>query len=88
MKDVLRYTKGTKEVGLLYKRSSHFNIIAWSDADWARDQDNRKSRSGIVITIGNNPVIWFSRLQSIVATSTAEAEFYALSECTKAVKWT
>jgi len=37
--------------------------------------------------MGTGPTSWNSKLQSYVATSTAEAEYYALSECTKQVLW-
>lgn len=86
LKDVLRYLKDTLDFGLHY-HGNYMDFEAWSDADWARDQDKRRSRSGIVLTMGGNPVVWMSRMQPTVAVSTAEAEFYALSECARAVQW-
>lgn len=87
MKQVVRYLQGTKQVGLVFKKGCDGTLEAWSDADWARDQDKRRSRSGIVLTIGGNPVSWTSKLQPSVALSTCEAEFYALSECVREVNW-
>ena len=87
MKYLLRYLKGTADYGLKFTKNSGSVLKAWSDADWARDQDKRRSRSGIVLTIGGNPVCWTSKLQPSVAVSTAEAEFYALSECVRDVNW-
>lgn len=87
MKDVPLYLKGTMDYGIRYRNNSTTKLEAWSDADWARDQDKRRSRSGIAIFTGVNPVLWSSKLQPCVATSTAETEFHALSKCTKAVHW-
>ena len=87
MKHVLRYLKGTKDFGLCIEKGSTAVLEAWSDADWARDQDKRRSRSGILLTIGRNPVMWTSKMQTSVAMSTSEAEFLALSECVRDTNW-
>lgn len=62
MKRVQRYLKGTKDMFLCFKRHCRNQIKSWSDADWGRDQDKRRSRSGMLTTIGGNPVSWMSRL--------------------------
>ena len=87
MKNVLRYLKGSMDFVLEVKSGSGNRLDAWSDADWARNLEKHRSRSGILLTIGGSSVLWSSKLQPCVAVSTAEAEFYALSECVKAVKW-
>ena len=87
MKHVIRYLSGTQDYGLVFKKKCGHDLGAWSDAEWARDEHKRRSRSGILITIGSNPVIWTSKLQPSVALSTTEAEFYALSECIREVNW-
>jgi len=37
--------------------------------------------------MGNSPISWFSKKQSTVATSTAEAEYISTTECAKKVLW-
>lgn len=49
--------------------------------------DQRRSTSGMVFTAGGNPVIWRSSLQKVVALSTTEAEYIALSEDVKEGVW-
>lgn len=53
----------------------------YSDANWATDVNDRKSVSGYLILCGGNPVAWFSKKQSCVALSTAEAEYVAAAAC-------
>ena len=87
MKHVIGYLSGKLDYGLVVKKTSGHKLESWSDADWGSDQDKRRSRSGTLLTIGNNPVIWTSKLLPTGALSTAEAEFYALSQCVCEVTW-
>jgi hypothetical protein len=50
-------------------------IDGYVDADWGSCPDTRKSVSGYVLKIAGGPVAWAARRQSIVALSTAEAEY-------------
>jgi len=82
---IMGYLKCTINYGL--KFNSNSNIKAYSDADYAGDKDTRKSTTGYIITIGDTPISWCSKLQHCVSTSTAEAEYYSLSECSKQCIW-
>ena len=53
----------------------------------AGDLDNRRSTSGHVYLVGGGTVIWYSKHQSTVATSTAEAEYIALYHATREAIW-
>ena len=85
-KHVLRYLKHTVNYCLTYRKSNKLQLVAFSDADWAGDVDSRKSTSGFCVKLNNESacVAWSSKLQTTVATSTAEAEmcacFYASQE--------
>jgi hypothetical protein len=70
------YIKNTSNYGLWFK-SSDQDMEVFSDADWANDPDTRKSISGILIKAWGCPVIWQSKKQTIVATSTKAAETIA-----------
>lgn len=82
-KRILRYLQGTKEMGLTYIKNKTTDVVlqGYSDADWARDKNDRKSVSGGIILHGENPVSWFSKKQGCVALSTAEAEYVAAATC-------
>lgn len=78
-KRILRYLKATANKGLVYYVQSNQSeqLIAYSDADWAGDKTDRKSTSGCVIFYCGNPIHWYSKKQTSVALSTAEAEYVA-----------
>jgi hypothetical protein len=58
-------------------------INGYSDADWAGELPSRKSTSGYVFMINGGAVSWKSQTQPVVALSTAEAEYVAISEAAK-----
>lgn len=87
VKDLLRYLKGTSNLGLAYKRAPKLDINVFTDADWAGDTKERKSTSGLIITLGGSPVIFASRQQPTVALSSTEAEFVAACEGAKEILW-
>jgi hypothetical protein len=64
-------------------------IAAYTDADYAGDLTMRKRTSGLLCTANGAPIaiIWRSKLQTIVAQSTAEAEFVAASMAVQAIMW-
>lgn len=63
------------------------SLVGYSDSDWAGDVLNKKSTSGFILYIGNGPILWQSKLQSIVALSSTEAEYVALSSTAKETTW-
>ena len=86
-KRVLRYVKGTLDLGLKFERSNDFELVGYSDADWAGDVDTRKSTSGYVFMLGNAVISWASKKQSVVALSTTEAEYIALCSASQETVW-
>jgi hypothetical protein len=56
-------------------------ITSFCDSDWGGCVNTRYSRSGHVVFIGNGPVVWYSKRQTNVAQSSAEAEFIAKAPC-------
>ena len=49
VKRIIRYLKGTRDLGILYMRSAEDDLIGFSDSDWAGDLDNSKSTSGYLL---------------------------------------
>ena len=76
---VVRYLKGTPGKGLLFRKSKDLFVEVYTDADWAGCVNDRRSTSGICTFLGGNLVTWRSKKQSVVARSSAEAEFRALA---------
>lgn len=85
VKRIFRYLAGTKTMGLHYKKGGDNVLVAYADADFAGDMPSRKSTSGIVLMMNGGAILSKSKLQDIVALSTAEAELIALTECAREV---
>jgi len=76
---IVRYLKGTTSYGILFQPNKHLKIQAYTDADWAGDQQDRRSTSGYFTLVGGNLVTWRSKKQKVVALSSAEAEFRGIA---------
>ena len=89
VKRILKYLRGTTDFALCYSFVSTGNqeLIAYTDADYAGDLNDRKSRSGSILFLNNGPVLWISRKQPCTATSTTESEYVAASLTSKEVVW-
>lgn len=82
LKHVLRYLQETKNFGLKFvKIKQYLNVSAFVDADFANDENDRKSITGFLIKLGGNAIFWKSKKQGIVTLSSCEAEYVALSHC-------
>ncbi|RVW73200.1 Retrovirus-related Pol polyprotein from transposon RE1 [Vitis vinifera] len=77
---ILRYLKMTPGKGLFFQRTTKKEIEIFSDADWAGSLTNRRSTSGYCSFVWGNLVTWRSKKQSVVARSSAEAEFRAMTQ--------
>ena len=86
-KKVLRYLQGTKENMLTYRRSDQLEVIGYSDSDYAGCVDSRKSTFGYLFLLAGGAISWKSGKQSVIATSTMEAEFVACFEATIHALW-
>lgn len=90
-KHCIRYLLGMKNLGITFniETSSHPGCIpqftACSDSDWVSDTADFKSTTGYVIMLNNGPICWRSRKQTVVAKSSAEAEYIAASTCAQEV---
>lgn len=84
---VFQYLKGTPGNGVLFKRREKLLLEAYTDADYAGSIINRRSISGYCTFLGENPVTWRSKKQSVVARSSAEAEFRAMADGVCELPW-
>lgn len=86
---VLRYLKGSANLGLTYTRDGKYpnRLIAAADADFAACVTTRRSISSYVCMLNGGAVSWKSRQQKAVATSTSQAEFVSASWAADEVLW-
>lgn len=87
VKWLLRYLKGSLDLKLMFTQEDEFKVQGYSDSDFGGDLDKKRSLSGYVFTVGGNTVSWKSSLQPVVALSTTEAEYIALTEAVKEAIW-
>ncbi|GJR48970.1 retrovirus-related pol polyprotein from transposon TNT 1-94 [Tanacetum coccineum] len=81
VKRIFRYLKGKPTLGLWYSRDSPFELVAYTDSDYARATQDRKSTTGGCQFLGNRLISWQCKKQTMVATSTTEAEYVAAASC-------
>ena len=89
-KHVLRYLKGTQELGLTFKKSvSPLNLEGFCDSDWGASTTDRRSITGYNFQLSSTgPLIsWKSHKQQTVALSTCEAECVALANAVQEAKF-
>jgi hypothetical protein len=80
VKSVLRYLAGTRDYALEYRggaSTGRGELEGYVDADFAACRDTRRSRTGYLFMLYGGAVSWQSKLQPVVAMSTAEAEYVA-----------
>jgi hypothetical protein len=87
LKRILKYVKSTLNLGSWYGRQTELNLIGFTDADFAGDKLDRKSTSGTCQFLGGSLVSWSSRKQTLVALSTAEAEYIAAGSYCTQILW-
>lgn len=86
VKKVFRYLKGTMDLELAYKGGLQ-PLRGYSDADYGGDSATRRFTSGYTFLIGSAPISWLSKLQTVVALSTCEAELMAQTLAAKEATW-
>ena len=86
VKWILRYLRGTTKK-CLYFGKGELKVQGYVDADFGGEVDHRRSTTGYIFTVGTTAVSWMSRIQKIVALSTTEAEYVAVTEASKELIW-
>nr|GEV18748.1 hypothetical protein [Tanacetum cinerariifolium] len=87
VKRIFRYLKGKLHLGLWYPKDSRFNLVAYSDSDYARTSVDRKSTTGGCQFLRCRLISWQCKKQTIVATSPIDAEYVAAACCCVQVLW-
>ncbi|GJW14499.1 retrotransposon protein, putative, ty1-copia subclass [Tanacetum coccineum] len=87
--NILKYLKNTKDMFLVYgyDLKRELRISCYTDAGYLTDPDDLKSQTGCVFILNRGVVDWKSAKQSILATSSAEAEYIGAYDASKEAVW-
>ncbi|UYV80244.1 K02A2.6-like [Cordylochernes scorpioides] len=86
IKRVMRYLRGTIDLGVKFERGKTGILKSYTDASWSTTHDG-KSHGGYVLKLGEATIDWKSSKQPLVALSTMEAEMIAACESCCQIKW-
>ena len=87
VKRLLRYLSATRKKSITFRAKQSFTGIGFCDSDWGSCSDTRKSTEGFLFIIGGGAVSWRSKRQTVVATSSCEAEYISLCSAAKESIW-
>jgi len=89
VKHLMRYIRGTLDYSLTYSPdpSCPELFTTYSDTDHGGCKDSGRSTGGYLVKMGSGAVSWCSKLQTVVALSTTEAEYMAAVQAGKEIKW-
>ncbi|GKD67368.1 putative ribonuclease H-like domain-containing protein, partial [Tanacetum coccineum] len=85
VKRIFRYLKGQPNLGLWCPKDSPFDLVAYTDSDYAGASLNRKSTTRGYQFFGCRLILWQYKKQTVVANSIREAEYVAASSCYRQV---
>ena len=86
-KSICHYLVGTKNYALIYDGDSQKGIYAFTDSDWAADKIKCQSITGYFFKLANSIFSWHTHAQKTVALSSTEAEYMAMSDCSRQAMW-
>nr|GEY58978.1 uncharacterized mitochondrial protein AtMg00810-like [Tanacetum cinerariifolium] len=84
---IFRYIKGKPHLGLWYPKDSPFNLVAYSDSNYAGASLDNKSIIGGCQFLGCRLISWQCKKQTVIATSSTEAKYVAAASCCAQVLW-
>nr|GEX26061.1 ribonuclease H-like domain-containing protein [Tanacetum cinerariifolium] len=87
MKRVLRYLRGTTDLGLQLFWSTTSQLIAYFDVDWAGCSATRRSTSGYYVFLGDNLLTWSFKCQDTLSHFNAEAEYHGVANVVAETFW-
>ena len=81
LKRLVRFLKGSPRCLIVHGRQAEQQVVdVFSDSDWAGCTKSRRSTSSSYVMLGGHLIASSATTQIVVATSSGEAEFYALTK--------
>ena len=87
VKHLLRYLRGTSDLGLFYRKCDKPEITGYADSGFRTDVVAGKSQTGYIFLKNGAPISWKSTKQTVTATSTNHAELLAFHEAARECVW-
>nr|GFA35226.1 uncharacterized mitochondrial protein AtMg00810-like [Tanacetum cinerariifolium] len=87
VKRIFRYLKGQPKFSIWYPKDFPFDLVAYTDSDYAGASLDRKSTTGDCQFLGHRLISWQCKKQTVVANSTTEVEYMVASSCCGQVLW-
>ena len=88
---ILKYLKSTRTQVLRFRRNpsplGQLVLLCYVDADWASEEDGRRSHGGYIVAVNGSAIAVRSSRQRIVTLSSMESEYVAAGEAAKEVVW-
>ncbi|XP_023758317.1 uncharacterized mitochondrial protein AtMg00810-like [Lactuca sativa] len=87
LKHILRYVKGTIEIGIYLHHNSVSTLTACTDTDWVGCPDTHRSTSGYCVFLCDNLISWSAKRETIVSHSSTEAEYRGIVNVVAEICW-
>ena len=87
VKWIFRYLTSTHDFGILFDQRDSTEDVGYVDSNYAGDLDSRKSMTGYVFRFASGPICQKSTLQDVVALSTTEEKYMAMTKAGKEAVW-
>jgi hypothetical protein len=87
VKRILRCLIHTPTLGIWYPKGSTFELVGYSNSDWAGDKVDQKLTLGACQFIGRSLVSWSSKKQNSISLSTTESKYISVASCCTQLLW-
>ena len=87
IKHILRYLRGTSDMGLFYSKAMEPQLLGYVDAGYLLDPHKARSQTGYIFTYKNTAISWRSVKQTMVATSSNHSEILAMHGASRECVW-
>ncbi|CAA7042627.1 unnamed protein product [Microthlaspi erraticum] len=87
LKRILRYIKGTINMGLHIHKHNDMTLTAYCDSDYGGCKETRRSTTGFCTMMGPNLLSWSAKRQQTVSKSSTESEYRALTATAQELTW-
>ena len=84
---ILRYLKRSPGQGIFFSNVNTFQLYAYYDADWIGCLMIRRSTTGFYVSLGDAPIFWRAKKQTIVSHFSAEVEYRSMVHTISELLW-